>query len=152
MFSIITIYNSYSQKYDYQWLFGYGENKNDRYGLTLLDFNNSDVDVSFFGSAKSYSLGHTGSIIDNRQGRVLFATNNCDVRDVDWNIISGDEPITPTGNGLGGCDFKNHRYSEAQAALFLPDLIDTQLVYLLHKDFDLDFDAQAVNSLSLIHI
>ena len=142
MFSIITIYTSYSQKYDYQWLFGYGENKNDRFGLTLMDFNNSDVDVSFFGSARSYSLGFTGSIIDNRQGKVLFATNNCDVRDADWNIISGDEPITPTGTGLGGCDFTDPRYSVAQAALFLPDLIDTQLVYLLHKDFTIDFDAQ----------
>ncbi len=146
MLSIITIYNSYSQKYDYQWLFGYGENKGDRFGLTLLDFNNSDVDVSFFGSAKSYSLGFTGSIIDNRQGKILFLTNNCDVRDADWNIISGDDPITPTGSTVRGCEYKFHRYSAEQSALFLPDLMDTQLIYLLHKDFDVDFETQTANS------
>ena len=87
-----------AQKYDYQWIFGYGDYKEFKFRLSLLDFNNGVVDTSYYSSSPDYVLDFGGSFIDNKQGEIILHTNNCVVKDTTGAIISGDSLITPTGS------------------------------------------------------
>ncbi len=133
-----------AQKYDYQWIFGYSDNEEHRFGITLLDFNNGDVDVAYYRGSQGYDLDFGGSFIDNRKGEIILHTNNCVVRDTNWNIISGDSLITPTGTAAQTCTDGGNTYGSNQCSIFLPDLKDSSIIYLIHKDSDIDFDAQDI--------
>ena len=135
-----------AQKYDSQWIFGYGTSREYKFGITLLDFNNNIVDTSYYGKSYHYNLGFTGSFINDKNGNVVLNTNNCDIRDADWNIISGDSLITPTGLAAETCTNGGDNYGALQSSIFLPDLNDENTIYLVHKDFTIDFDAQYTNS------
>lgn len=141
----LSIIVSSAQKYDYQWIFGYGEDKELRFGISMLDFNNGEVDVSYYGKSNYFNIGYTGSFINDYEGNIELITNNCEVIDKTWNVISGPEIITPHGDHLCYSQFSED-YGAIQSALFLPDLVDRQTTYLLHKDLIIDYDKQILYS------
>lgn len=63
-FSIVFYNNVSAQKYDYQWILGYGKSKEYKFGITLLDFNNDDVDTSYYCKSPDYNLDFRGSFIN----------------------------------------------------------------------------------------
>ena len=135
----------FAQKWDYQWVFGYAAAKEKGYGLTLLDFNNSQVDVSYYQRSPSYDLDFGGSFIDSKEGELILHTNNCVIKDADGNVISGTGLITPTGDAVSGCEGNAAvSYAAEQSSVFIPDLKDDSVVYLIHKDSDLDFEADEI--------
>lgn len=143
---IFSLTTSSAQKYDYQWLFGYGENKDLGGGISLLDFHNGDVDVSYYGKSNYFDIGYTGSFIDDYEGNIELITNNCEVIDKSWNVISGPEIITPDGAKDRCFSEDGTTYAAYQSALFLPDLADVQTTYLMHKDLIIDYDKQILYS------
>ena len=142
-FLLIALYSN-AQNYDHQWVFGYSAWEEEKFGISLLDFNEGSLAVSFNTESDEYSLGFTGSFLNDRQGQLLLHTNHCTVRDKEWQVISGDEQITTTGLAANSCFDGIDNYGALQSVILLPDLQDSTLTYVLHKDFILDFDADDV--------
>ncbi len=149
-----------AQYYDNQWIFGYDDDYSLKFGLSQLDFSGSKVDLSYYGPVgqKDYTLNFAGSFLCNKNGQLKFHTNNCAVYDSLWNRISGAGVITPTGEGAQNCGINGPweaNYGCLQSSLLLPDLLDSTITYVLHKDMVIDFGNQDVYTenlyFSIIH-
>ena len=138
-FLLIALYSN-AQNYDHQWVFGYSAWEEEKFGISLLDFNAGSVEVSFYTESDEYSLDFTGSFLNDRQGQLLLHTNHCTIRDKEWQVISGNEQITTTGLAANSCFDGTDSYGALQGTILLPDLQDSTLTYVLHKDFITDFE------------
>lgn len=148
---LITLYlicagTTVSAQYDMQWLFGYGQDADLKLGLTLMDFNEGELEVSYFSPAfnKYFRLGFPGSFICNTAGQIELISNHCKIYDRNFTNISGDSIITPSGLSdncmLEGEDGLN--YGSYQSFILLPDLENNSITYVLHKDMYIDFENQ----------
>ncbi len=133
-----------AQKYDYQWPFGDGHNIDNGFGISLLDFNNSQVTVSAFAETDP-EMSNSGSFICDKNGALMLMTNNCEVYDRNFQVISGGDSLTPGNTFNTFCaDFGD--YPADQSSLFLPALDNDSVTYLLHKDSELSDPLQDVVS------
>jgi len=133
-----------AQKYDYQWPFGDGHNIDNGFGISLLNFNNSQVTVSAFAETDP-EMSNSGSFICDKNGALMLMTNNCEVYNRDFQVIEGGDSLT-SGNTFNNfcADFGD--YPADQSSLFLPALDNDSVTYLLHKDSELSDPLQDVVS------
>ncbi len=129
-------YSIHSQKYNHQWPYGYGSNLPLNFGYSMIDFNNQSVTVSAIGELDNFDFGDNGSFICDKDGQLQLMTNNCAIRDRNFNIIENGDTLTP------GYTWENYcadggDYTASQVNLFLPDLENDTIIYLLHKDANL---------------
>ncbi len=131
----------YGQNYDNQWIFGYGNDIPQRFGRTILNFNSDTVQTDIYQAGQdSLSVGNTGSFSNTRNGELKFLTNHCFVYDTSIARISGPDYLTTTGLAVEGCYLHpTPRYSAYNSILILPDLLDSNLTYIMHKDLIVEF-------------
>ena len=144
---LMCISTSVSAQYDMQWIFGYGQDRDLKFGFTLMDFNEGELEVDYYGPAlnSNFSLSFAGSFICDTTGHWSLMSNHCKIYDRAYEAISGEHIITPTGlsdNCIrdGGVDGRN--YGSYQSFIFLPDLEAPSKTYALHKDMHIDFENQ----------
>ncbi len=136
-----------SAQYDMQWIFGYGQDQDLKFGFTLMDFNEGELEVDYYGPAlnRNIYIGFTGSTVCDSTGHWSLMSNHCKIYDRAYEAISGEDIITPSGlsdNCIldGGEDGLN--YGSYQSFIFLPDLEAPSKTYALHKDMHIDFENQ----------
>ncbi len=140
---ILLVLNSMSmeaQNYDNQWIFGYGNDEAERFGFTVLDFNTDTVTSSYAFGSDSIAVGVSGSFSNSVDGQLKYITNHCYVYDNVLENLTSDQVMTATGLSYDGC--KSTIFQDYQAyssVIILPDLIDDNLTYILHKDFIVEF-------------
>ncbi len=123
----------YSQKYNHQWPFGYGSNLPLNFGFSMIDFNNQSVTISTMGELDNFEFGYNGSFICDKNGQLQLMTNNCAIRDRNFNIIENGDTLT-LGTIWDGYCAVGGDYPSSHSTLFLPELNNDSLYYLLHKD------------------
>lgn len=148
---LIGIATNVSAQYDMQWIFGYGHERELKFGFTLMDFNDGALEVDYYGPAlnRNFNLSFTGSYICDTTGHWSLMSNHCKIYDWAYNAISGEDIITPTGlsdnciinGGEDGLD-----YGSYQSFIFLPDLENSSTTYALHKDMHIDFENQDLHT------
>ena len=78
-----------SQRYDFNWIFGYDGGKGDpRFGTSLVDFNLGNPTVKFISEGKMNLFVANASISDS-SGNLLYYTNGYDVEDFSYKKILG---------------------------------------------------------------
>ena len=129
----------YGQKYDYQWPFGYGANLENSFGFSLLDFNDQSTTVFPFFETDEYEIGDAGSFICDSQGQLMLMTNNCAILDRNFNIIEGTDTLTPGVIYNENCHFSNWiaDYPSGQCSLFMPEMGNDSVFYVINKDFEI---------------
>jgi len=124
----------FTQKHDYQWVFGYGNAIDLGYGLSVLDFNNNLVTIDTFGAIDHFEVSSGGSIICDKDGEIALMTSNCDIMDKHLNIIEGGNDIYPEEiDGNDHCALFGS-YPLDQSSLFLPELTNDSTYYLINKN------------------
>ncbi|MDQ3142269.1 MAG: hypothetical protein M3Q56_08485, partial [Bacteroidota bacterium] len=92
IFLLLSLLNhtaGYSQRYDFNWVFGYDGGKGDpRFGTTLVDFNSGNPKVSFAPQGKLVIFEANASISD-QHGNLLYYTNGYDVEDANFKKVPG---------------------------------------------------------------
>ena len=53
---LMGISTSVSAQYDMQWIFGYGQDQDLKFGFTLMDFNEGELEVDYYGPALNQIL------------------------------------------------------------------------------------------------
>lgn len=135
LFIYLFLHYGYTQKYDYQWAFGYGSNLSNGFGISLLNFNENLVIIEAYAEPEMFELDSGASFICNREGELILMTNNCEVINKDFNIIEGGEDLTPGTIHNEYC--QNGDYPAAQSTLFIPEMSKDSIYYLLHKDTEI---------------
>jgi len=121
-----------AQRYDYQWPMGYGSNFALDFGISMLDFNNQNVNAYPFIEIDDFELGEAGSFICDENGNVMLMTNNCKVVAANFQTIEGGDTLTPGYTYDNYCHMGG--YPSLQATLFLPEFSNDSTVYLIHND------------------
>lgn len=114
------------------WPFGYGTDLNDGFGISYLDFLDGKVKIYAVDGIENFFLGDEGSIISDENGNPLLITNNCQIRNNQFQIIGNGDTLSP------GPVFNSHclpigYYPLHQSTLFLPGIPDEKIYYLVHK-------------------
>lgn len=79
----------FSQRYDFNWVFGYDGGKGDpKFGTTLVDFNSGNPTVSFADQGKMV-IFETNASISDKDGNLLYYTNGYDVEDANFKKVKG---------------------------------------------------------------
>jgi hypothetical protein len=123
----------YCQKYNHQWPYGYGSNLPLNFGFSMIDFNNQSVSVAVLGELDNFDFGDNGSFICNKNGQLQLMSNNCTIRDRNFNIVENSDTLTPGVTWDNFCA-DGDGYPSSQNALFLPEIDNDTVYYLLHKD------------------
>ncbi len=144
---LISMVFNVSAQYDMQWIFGYGQDRDLKFGFTLMDFNEGPLDVDFYGPAlnRNIHIGFSGSTVCDSTGQWSLMSNHCKIYDQTYQAISGDNIITSTGlsdNCILDGEEDGLNYGSYQSFIFLPDLEDPSKTYALHKDMHIDFENQ----------
>ena len=126
---------SYSQKYDYQWPFGYSNDFSKGFGISTLNFYDSEITTTPYAETPFFELSDNGSFICGSNGQIILMTDNCDVFDANFEIIQGGDTLNPGYTYNDYCTNGDYPYS--QSAVFVPDLASDSIIYLLHKDGDI---------------
>ncbi|MEZ5058417.1 MAG: hypothetical protein R2879_15385 [Saprospiraceae bacterium] len=114
------------------WPFGYGNNLDNSFGISFLDFRYGEVNVYPVKGVDKYSLDSAGSAICADDGTPLLIANNCDIRNADFEIILNGDTLNP------GPLYESHCvtfgiYPSPQSSIMLPGISDS-LFYLVHKN------------------
>ncbi len=121
-----------AQRYDYQWPMGYGSNFALDFGISMLDFNDQDVNVYPFAEIDDFELGEAGSFICDENGNIMLMTNNCKIVDANFQTIPNGDTLTPGSSHDNFCHMG--WYPSFQASLFLPEFSNDSTIYLVHND------------------
>lgn len=125
-----------AQQYNAQWVFGYGANFNNDFGFASIDFSPENVTLSPYAEFPGFFLGNNGSFLCSKDGVLELMTDNCSIRDKNFNIIAGGDTLTP-GETWGNYCNPAGTYPANQVSLFLPEMNNDSVIYLLHKDANL---------------
>ena len=125
--------HSYSQKWDYQWLFGYDIEYSGTpgFGLSLMDFNNGEVTIDYWDTA-NHNLGPEGSTICTKEhGELVLFTSGCGL----WNnmhesLIGGGTLIDDMTSEINCPRF----YPTYHSSIILPEINNDSIYYVLQKD------------------
>ena len=126
-------FSLFSQKYNYQIPFGYGDDIKEKFGVSVLDFNNHLVTCYPLVGIDRFVVGDNGSYICDKNGQLLMMTNNCDIRDKNFKIITNGDTLTPGTTWDDYCA-ESGDYPSWQENIFLPELTNDSIYYLLHQD------------------
>ena len=130
LFFVLSI--CYSQKYDYQWPFGDGDDFSIGFGISTLNFYDSEITTTPYAEVPVFELSNAGSFICNNSGEIVLMTNNCEVFNHNFEVIPNGDTVTP---GIIYNDYcESGDYPSSQVSLFLPSMYTDSIVYLLHKD------------------
>lgn len=126
---------AFSQKYDYQWPMGYDAGSDIIPDISLLDFSGDTVEVYEYSFVDSVGFGASGSFICDEEGQLILMTNNCAVYDKDFFLVPNSDTLTP-GSGYDiHCENQSYGgYTGYQTTVFLPQMNNDSIFYLLHKD------------------
>ena len=117
-------------KYDSNWLFGYPPNEPQNYfGGTLVSFDGSDHNISFFETEIAYS-GDNASISD-KYGNLVAYTNGCQIQNREHHLMENGDNINPGIAHQQQCS-EASGYSNEQGSLFLPKPDSDSIYYLFH--------------------
>lgn len=112
-----------SQRYDFNWVFGYDGGKGDpRFGTTLVDFNSGNPKTSFIPQG-SLIIFEANASISNKSGELQYYTNGYDVEDASFKKVQGATNL--------GIRYWDGLVSD-QGAMFLPDPANDSLYYLFY--------------------
>ncbi|GEM_PF-971642 len=125
-----------SQKWDYQWPMGYSSGADVGIpDLTLLDFTGDTVAIYSHAFTDGLGFGSSGSFICDEEGQLVLVTNNCAVYDQDFQLVSGSDSLTPGWGYDVNCGDQSYGgYIGSQLTVFLPQIGNDSIVYLIHKD------------------
>ena len=122
-----------SQRYDYEWPFGYDKGEAQRFGISVLSFNDGKVSNYYKRGFDSYGLAFNGSFTnDPLTGKLALNTNACEIRDQDFKVISGARYLH--GDNFTRNCIESYGYPVYQGTLLLPDLVNPNLTYIMTKD------------------
>ncbi|MBN8677440.1 MAG: T9SS type A sorting domain-containing protein [Chitinophagales bacterium] len=122
IFAALTLsITAFSQhKYDYIWWVGYGSNNPaNHFGGTKFDFNQNDVDVSFYPLPDKFGFGMPCSISDEN-GNLQFSSNGCRIVNFNNEVIENGDDLSPGIYHDWVCDESPYYYDAAQDMLILP--------------------------------
>ncbi len=122
---------SFSQKFDYVWLYGYNTSATSPTGIIGSVGNFSHSPINFQPSPLRLRLASSSAVISDADGNLLFYTNGCAIANQRHEIMLNGEGLNPGQVHQAQCDFG---YTAGpQSSLILP-LPQTDSVYvLLHK-------------------
>ena len=133
---ILTVQLAYSQKHDYQWLFGY-ENKSvvtdTDFGGVILDFNN--VTPQLYKHRRLADFKSDNVSYSDNDGHLLFYSNGGDVFDRRDSVMLNGDSINYGDDWNSELIHTSDRYgglSITQGMLVLPAPGDTSYSYLYH--------------------
>ncbi|MCC7028465.1 MAG: T9SS type A sorting domain-containing protein [Saprospiraceae bacterium] len=125
LFSVCSLINVQSQKWDYNWLFGYfydGLPQDGNWGIDNLNFNTKDGNpVVNNKSTIQNDFDYYGSMISDREGRFLFSYDGTFVEDY----------IGRIPNNKAVCPDDDCRFFP-QSTLILPNLIFDSIYYIFN--------------------
>ncbi|MCF8247355.1 MAG: T9SS type A sorting domain-containing protein [Saprospiraceae bacterium] len=134
-----------AQKWDYQWPMGYSSGADVGIpDLTLLDFTGDTVAIYSHAFTDGLGFGSSGSFICDGDGQLVLTTNNCAVYDQDFQLVPGSESLTPGWGYNVHCGDQSYGgYIGDQLTVFLPQIGNDSIVYLIHKD-NIIFDSLSI--------
>ena len=133
LLTLIIIYfqsNCLSQKQDYYWPTGRGDN------TAFIDFSNKPIESKVRVSEVGFE--RTNASICDKDGNLLFYTNGCRIADSTHQVMLASDSMNYNlyyDGFLNGCNFG---YREKQGVMILPDPDDEYGYYVIHKPFELD--------------
>ncbi len=116
--------------YDYQWRFGYDPNREQKFGITQLDFHDGRVTASYVMEAEDFKIGSPSSFTNDVRGHFNMFTTGCHLYDHNAQIISNGVTFHEGNPFNNGCADQG-QYAFKYHTLMLPDLIDIEKYYLL---------------------
>lgn len=119
-------------KRDYQWLFGYRQNK---IGANLMDFNDSKIKMDSIKPNKLHSAETLAQICDEN-GKLLFYTNGCSIRDKNYNIMQNGDTLNKSNYWNLFCADDGEGLRIPQGAIAIPKPSSTTEYYLFHETLD----------------
>ena len=122
---------TFSQKYDYTWEMGYFY----REGVAFeLNFNNKQFKLNIVN--RSYSLSGQGTSISNSEtGKLLFASNGCNIYNVNNEIMDNGANLNPSVITDIACGKIGNIPIQSTIALPLPN-DNNRFFYLFHQNAD----------------
>jgi hypothetical protein len=133
----------FSQKHDYNWLFGYDyQPANPGIEGSLLDFNYQPVVVT--ANTINMVLQFSSAEISDEDGNLLFYTNGCWIADRTHNMMQNGDGINPGEVHDMRCDEDDMGTYTAgnQSCLILPKPGATDIYYLFHKHIIYEYEPQ----------
>ena len=113
----------YSQRYDFNWVFGYAGGQGDiRWGTSFVDFNSGNPIVSYEDKGRMYIYEANASVSD-KEGNLLYYTNGYDVEDANFKKVQGATNL--------GIRYWDGLVSD-QGVMFLPYPNNDSLYYLFY--------------------
>ncbi|MBK9727404.1 MAG: T9SS type A sorting domain-containing protein [Saprospiraceae bacterium] len=148
----------YSQRYDFNWVFGYDGGKGDpRFGTTLVDFNSGNPMVSFAPQGKMVIFEANASISD-KEGNLLYYTNGYDVEDANFKKVLGATNLgIQYWDGLHepqGVLFLNNPNSDSSYYLFYINIVlNSPHFHVLDLNYLLidKFSEKVINKGNVVH-
>ncbi len=123
VFTILNHTAGFSQRYDFNWVFGYDGGKGDpRFGTTVLNFNSGNPKASYISQGK-LDISIANAAISDENGNLLYYTNGYDVEDFNFSKVLGATNL--------GIKYWNGLVSN-QGVMFLPDPKNDSLYYLFY--------------------
>ena len=122
---------TFSQKYDYVWQMGYFY----REGVAFeLNFNNKQFKLNIVD--RSYSLSGQGTSISNSEtGKLLFASNGCNIYNVNNEVMDNGANLNPSVITDIACGKIGNIPIQSTIALPLPN-DNNRFFYLFHQNAD----------------
>lgn len=81
--------NLNSQRYDFNWVFGYAGGQEDtRWGTSIVDFNSGNPIVTYQDKGRMY-IYEANASISNKSGELQYYTNGYDVEDASFKKVQG---------------------------------------------------------------
>ncbi len=151
---------SSQDKYDYNWIFGYGPSDPSlHYGGTLINFDNENPTLTYFETSIGF-IADKASISDYN-GNLIAYTNGCQIQNREHQLMENGDYINEGPAHEQYCDDNSGGYLNDQGALFLPMPGSDSLYALFHlrwwgpsliiKDFLYSIvDASASNGLGKV--
>lgn len=140
--------NLYSQKYDYQWAFGYGSNLDNSFGVSIIDFNDGVANIyPYLEVPGGIKVSNSGSFICDKTGELLLITDNCRIMDKNLRTIENGKDMNPGPTNNDFCD--DFSYPAHQSAIILPEISSDSIFYVIHKDSEIWAQQQDVVSKKL---
>ena len=122
---------SAQDKYDYNWIFGYGPSNPDlHYGGTLVNFETEEPILTYFETEIGF-LWDKASISD-RSGQLICYTNGCEIRNREHKLIENGDNINEGPAHEQYCADSLGGYLNDQGVLFLPMPGSDSLYALFH--------------------
>ncbi|HHH54452.1 MAG TPA: hypothetical protein ENK91_12395, partial [Bacteroidetes bacterium] len=138
------------ERFDKEWMFGYGQHLSNNFGVTKMDFSNNQVKVSSKNGSPDFALGiESGSFVCDKSDKVILYTDGCSIRDSSMNIILNGDSLNQGELYQYYCHQTGSGFPAKQSTLFFPDLLDSNKYYLFHKDSHLNSQLQTVVSQNL---